>query len=168
MDRKDLADIEFILSMDYARSIATCVRARELMEKVVDAQPHRADLWQLYLNLELQAQKQANFKHHGGDLNVQIRGALLYRQLGTELGTACRLCTTCASTTWCTPIAQSKEAVEIYHSTLSQKAAQRRFFSYSRAGKDYWEVEWEATTRFAVHRGFELEQDEHLYKQVTF
>jgi hypothetical protein len=158
MDAKDMEDISFILSADYLRSPASRARVKALMEQAVDAQPHRADLWQLYLNLELQAQKNVDFRSHGGDLCVQIRGALVFHQPPSKY----RFFTSCASVTWSTDV----ELAVSGKNELPQVSTGKQFFTYSQASSNYSEVVFDEETSFAVHQAFEFEMEETLSLQL--
>jgi len=126
------------------------------MDTAVDAQEHRADLWQLYLNLELQAQKQEDFRYPAGDLYVQLRGALICQRQYSEY----EILTKCAGTSWGTDRAYSKDTTS--QQGLVRSDDTRRFFTYLDAGDEYSDVEWDAATSFSVHRGFELVEEETL------
>ena len=162
MDAKDMKEISFILSSDYSRNPASRARVRTLMEQVIDAQPHRADLWQLYLNLELQAQENVDFRSYGGDLCVHIQGALVYQQPPSEY----RCFASCASMAWSTGAEPSLDANAKTEVSSSQVRGGRPFFTYSQSTANYTEVVFDEETSFSVHRAFELEIEETLSLQL--
>ena len=174
MEVKDMDDISHLLSREFEQSPARRARARELLDTVLDKYPHRADLWQLYVDLELQAQEQGAFHNDAGDLCVQVLGAMVCHRQHSEY----RVLTACARTKVCTSGMMSTDAVKkrSVHSTscsLPRASGSRKkgrvqpeesdpapFVAFSHLSADYKEVKFEESMRFSVHRGFDKEEQE--------
>ena len=179
IDKNDLEEIQFLLEQEYRKSSARRSRARAFMETLVTSWPQRADLWQLYINLEMKSQQQTTMRGDSGDVHLRVLGARLAHPENAEF----RVVGTCAGTSFFTDVKLSTMAVQARtHKSsptgslsLPRKArvhpiceenTQNIFVAFSDMHEHYQEIKWNAFHTFSVHHGFAKEEDETILLQV--